>query len=327
MAYKKLSVKKTLKELLKPEKTLILCHRSPDADAIGSALALSLFLRSKGQQTYCLCQDEIPQRLRFLTDGIQKSLLPESLPEGFEKASVVTVDSASPDQLGTLYKQFGARITLMIDHHGTGIQYADGLICGEAAACGEILYDIFAAAGKKLPEGCAPLLYAAIASDTGGFRYSNTTAETHKRAAVLVQGGDIDVADLSHRLFGIKSMAELRAERLGFDKLHLFDEGKIGISSISFEDKQFNKLQDEDLATVVDVVRSVSGVEIAVAIRQPQNDTTFRVSMRANVDFNVAAVCAEFGGGGHRRAAGATLIARDTEEAERLILAAIHKRR
>ena len=326
MRYRDLSVKKILKELLKPKKTLILCHRSPDADAIGSALALSLFLRSKGKEAYCLCQDEIPQRLRFLADGIQESLLPESCPAGFEGASVVTVDSASPEQLGTLYKQFGARITLMIDHHGTGIRYADGLVRGEAAACGEILYDIFAAAGKKLPEGCATLLYAAIASDTGGFRHSNTTAETHVRAAALVKEG-IDVAELSHRLFGIRSMAELRAERLGFDKLHLFDDGKIGISSISFEDKQFNKLCDEDLSTVVDVVRSVSGVEIAVAIRQPQNDTTFRVSMRANVDFNVAAVCAEFGGGGHRRAAGATLIARDTEEAERLILAAIHKRR
>ncbi|MBR3998478.1 MAG: hypothetical protein IKI93_09070 [Clostridia bacterium] len=170
-------------------------------------------------------------------------------------------------------------------------------------------------------EECAALLYAAISSDTGGFRYSNTTKETHLRAAALVER--IDVADISHKLFGIKSLAMLRAEQLGFEKLHLFEGGRIGIASISFEDKRFNKLQDEHLSTLVDLVRSVAGVEIAVAIRQPTEARSFRVSTRANIDFDVAAVCATFGGGGHRRAAGATVEAKDTAEAERLVLNAI----
>ena len=135
----------------------------------------------------------------------------------------------------------------------------------------------------------------------------------------------MDVAEISHRLFGIKSMSEFRAEHLGFEKLHLYDGGKIGICAISYEDKMFNKLRDEHLSTVVDMVRSVAGVEIAVAIRQPTEKLEFRVSTRANIDFDVAAVCATFGGGGHRRAAGATLIARDTAEAEKLMLDAIRK--
>ena len=319
--YRKLTVEQVLEQLLQPQPTCILYHVHPDADAIGSAFALAAFLRSVGSPAYCLCSDEIPERLRFLTDAMQESALPESLPTGFENARFVSVDTASPAQMGALYELYGDRVSLMIDHHERGTPYADHLICPDAAACGEIIFDLIAASGKEAPEACAALLYAAISSDTGGFRYSNTTKESHLRAAALVER--IDVAEISHKLFGIKSFAMLRAEQLGFEKLHLFEGGRIGIASISYEDKQFNKLQDEHLSTLVDLVRSVAGVEIAVAIRQPTEDRSFRVSTRANIDFDVAAVCATFGGGGHRRAAGATLEAKDTEEAERLVLNAI----
>jgi len=246
------------------------------------------------------------------------------LPEGFENARFVSVDTASPSQLGALYELYGDRVSLMIDHHEAGTPYADHLIVPNAAACGEIVYDLIAASGKEAPSICDSLLYAAISGDTGGFRFSNVTRETHLRAAALVESG-VDVAQISHKLFSVKSFPVLRAERLGFDKLHLYDKGRIGISAISFEDKQFNKLQDEHLSTIVDIVRSIEGVEIAVVIRQIEKERAFRVSMRANVDFDVSAVCAKFGGGGHRRAAGATVEAKDVEEAERLVLDAICK--
>jgi len=319
--YRKLTAEQVLAQLLQPQPTCVLFHVHPDADAIGSAFALAAFLRENGSPAYCLCADEIPERLRFLTDGVQESVLPDSLPQGFENARFISVDTASPAQMGALYDIYGERVSLMIDHHGMGTPYADHLILPDAAACGEIIFDLIAASGKEAPEECAALLYAAISSDTGGFRYSNTTKETHLRAAALVER--IDVADISHKLFGIKSLAMLRAEQLGFEKLHLFEGGRIGIASVSFEDKRFNKLQDEHLSTLVDLVRSVAGVEIAVAIRQPTEARSFRVSTRANIDFDVAAVCATFGGGGHRRAAGATVEAKDTAEAERLVLNAI----
>ncbi|MBQ8356345.1 MAG: DHH family phosphoesterase [Clostridia bacterium] len=324
-AYRNLSLEETLDRLLAPQPTCILFHVHPDADAIGSAFALAAFLESQGSPCYCLCADEIPARLAFLTENMQTSVLPNTLPADFDNARLISVDTASPAQLGALYGMFGDRISLMIDHHEMGTPYADHLIVPGAAACGEIIFDLIAASGKEAPAACAPLLYAAISSDTGGFRHSNVTKETHLRAAALVESG-IDVAELSHKLFEVKTFPVLRAERLGFDKLHLFDGGRIGISSISFEDKQFNKLQDDHLSTVVDLIRSVAGVEIAVAIRQPTGERVYRVSMRANVDFDVAAVCAKFGGGGHRRAAGATLTEfNDIAAAEQAILAAIQE--
>lgn len=322
MEYRKLSLHEMLEQLLDPVPTCVVFHARPDGDAVGSAFALAAFLRQTGSPAYCLCADEIPERLSFLTVGLQESVSIDSLPAGFENARIITVDTASPAQMGALWETLGQRVSLMIDHHESGTPYADHLILPSAAACGEIVFDLIAAWGGEAPAVCAPLLYAAISSDTGGFRFSNVTKETHLRAAALVESG-IDVADLSRRLFETKSMQVLRAEQLGFEKLHLFCDGRVGISTVSFEDKIFNKLRDEHLSTVVDVVRAVEGVEIAVAIRQPTEERVFRVSMRANGDYDVAAACAAFGGGGHRRAAGATVTAKDAEEAERLVLRSV----
>ena len=319
MDYRALSLGEALERLLVPAPTVVILHARPDGDAVGSAFALAAFLESTGSPAYCLCADEIPDRLKFLVDGVQESILAQSLPVEFENARVVTVDTASPAQMGALWEEYGDRVSLMIDHHASGTPYADHLILPDAAACGEIVFDLIAASEKEAPAACAPLLYAAISSDTGGFRFSNVTGETHLRVAALIKAG-VDVAELSRRLFETKSMSVLRAELLGFERLHLFCNGKVGMATVSFEDKRFNKLKDEHLSTVVDVVRSLEGVEIAVAIRQPTEERSFRVSMRANGDYDVAAVCAAFGGGGHRRAAGATVTAKDAEEAERLVL-------
>lgn len=322
MEYRKLMPQEVIEQLLLPAPTCILFHVNPDADAIGSAFALAAFLKAQGSNCYCLCASEVPERLQFLVNGMQKSVLPASLPAEFENARFITVDTASPAQLGTLYGLYGDRISLMIDHHGKGTAYADNLIVPDAAACGEIVFDLIAATGKEAPEVCATLLYAAISGDTGGFRYSNTTKETHLRVAALVESG-VDVAEISRKLFEIKSMQVLRAEQLALERLRLYENGRIAIAAISHDDKQFNKLEDEHLSTVVDIARSVAGVDIAVAIRQPGEDGIFRVSMRANADIDVSEICAAFGGGGHKRAAGATVSAAGIADAEARVLAEI----
>lgn len=322
MDHRKLTMQEVLGRLLKPAPTCILFHVNPDADAVGSAFALAAFLKAQGSDCYCVCANEVPERLQFLSNGMQKSVLPASIPAEFENARIITVDTASPAQLGALYELYGDHISLMIDHHGKGTPYADNLIVPEAAACGEIIFDLIAESGKEAPEACASLLYAAISSDTGGFRYSNTTKDTHLRVATLVEGG-VDVAEISRKLFETKSMQILRAEQLALERLRLYENGRIAIAAISYDDKQFNKLDDEHLSTVVDVARSVAGVAVAVAIRQPGKDGTFRVSMRANEDIDVSDICAVWGGGGHKRAAGATMTAAGIADAEAKVLAEI----
>jgi phosphoesterase RecJ-like protein len=147
--YQALGLQAALERLLVPQPTCILFHVHPDADAVGSAFALAAFLESQGSPCYCLCADEVPARLSFLTKGLQESVLPASLPDGFERARFISVDTASPSQLGALYALYGDRVSLMIDHHETGTPYADHLIVPNAAACGEIVYDLIAASGKE----------------------------------------------------------------------------------------------------------------------------------------------------------------------------------
>ncbi len=320
--YRDLSAAEIISALSAPAPTLVLCHVRPDADALGSAMALSLWLAKKGSPARVVCANEIPERLRFLTEGVQESILLSSVPAGFENARVITVDTASPAQLGDLWDVFKDRISLMIDHHERGTRYADGWVVG-CAATGEMIYDLIADTGADMSGKCSELLYAAISSDTGGFRYSNTTPGTHLRAAVLLESG-IDAARINHLLLEVKSSKILAAEAEGFQHLHLYDGGRVAILTFPYVCKQALELADEHLETLIDVARRVAGVEVAAAIRQPSVEPVFRLSTRASVDFDVSAVCATFGGGGHPRAAGATLTGfADIAEAEAAVLAAI----
>lgn len=320
--YRDLSAAEIIAALSDAQPTLVLCHARPDADALGSAMALSLWLQKKGSAARVVCANEIPERLRFLAEGVQESVLLSCVPAGFENARVITVDTASPAQLGELWEVFKDRISLMIDHHARGTRYADGWVT-PCAATGEMIYDMIADSGEDMSAKCSELLYAAISSDTGGFRYSNTTPGTHLRAAVLLESG-IDAARINHLLLEVKSQKHLAAEAEGFKHLCLYEEGRVAILTFPYACKKALSLAEEHLETLIDVARRVAGVEIAAAIRQPSEEGVFRLSMRASVDFDVSAICATFGGGGHPRAAGATLTGFSSiEEAERAVLAAI----
>ena len=315
-----------LDRLTEPCPTLILLHRNPDADAVGSAFALRHVLEALGAPAFCVCQDEIPRRLRFLTEGVQSSMLPESIPEEIAFERVIAVDVASPQQLGTLWESLGNRISLMIDHHENGEVFADHFIQPEAAATGEILFDLFKVLAQEGQIGfdarLATLLYAAISADTGCFRYSNVTPETHMRAAELMSF-DIDTAVINHRLFQTKSMELLRAEGAGISNLQLYADGRVAVVTFPYALKVALGLGDEHLDTLVDIARSVEGAKIAIAIRQSTTEGIYRVSVRSSCDYDVSTLCAAFNGGGHKKAAGCTLSAPDMESAVDQLLAVI----
>lgn len=306
--------------------TLILFHRNPDADAVGSAFALKKVLADLGSRAWCVSCDEVPRRLAFLMDGEQESTLAESIPADFDVARIISVDSASPAQLGALYEVYGERIDLMIDHHGMGEVYADQYIRPDAAATGEIMFDLVKQLATEervtITDALCTDLYAAISADTGGFRFSNVTPDTHLRAAELLASG-IDCAEINHLLFDAKSLEQLRAESAGISNLHLFADGRVAVVTFPYALKAALGLSDDHLNTLVDVARSLMGVGVAIAIRQPTTDGVFRVSMRSSCDVDVAALCAKFDGGGHKKAAGCTVLATDVDEAMQKIVSAI----
>lgn len=327
--FRKLSLEEIAEQLVKPKRTLVLFHVRPDADAIGSAFALRELLRVMGVPVYCACSDELPERLSFLADGVQGSvLLEDGMIIDYER--IVSVDSASPAQLGPIFSRLHRDVDIMIDHHAKGGIYADNYIDPTAAATGEIIYELALILKRKgyieqIPPRTLACIYAAISADTGSFKFSNTTPKTMRIAAELMEGG-VDSATINSLLYDSKSLVQLKAEGEAMNSLRLYAEGRVSSVVFPFSLKKKLGAEDEHLETLIDVARSVSGVEVAFVVKQSNEEPTFRVSMRSKEEVDVSAICARFGGGGHKRAAGCTIEANSAEEANELVLAEILKR-
>lgn len=327
--FKSLSLDQLCQKLCENKRTLIIYHIRSDADAVGSAFALRELLRIMGIQSYCACSDEIPERLQFLSDGVQGSvLLSDDIAIDYQR--VISVDSAAPAQLGELFIRLRKDVDIMIDHHVKGSVYADNYIDADASATGQIIYEIakrLVEMGEieSIPPRVINCVYAAISSDTGGFRYANATPKAMRLAAELIEAG-VDSAEINRLLFDSKSLKQIQAEGEAIRRLRLHADGRIASTLLPYSVKAALGLEDEHFGTLIDIPRSVYGVDIAFAIRQETQEGVFRVSMRSATELDVAKICAVFGGGGHKRAAGCTVEAESILDAEARILEEIYKR-
>ena len=312
---------------------LIISHVNPDGDTVGSAFALKEMICAAGGTADCICPSDLPRRLRFLMTGQEDmSFDPDcvALPDDYD--IICAVDVASPMQLGA-FEWMIPHIDFMIDHHGVGTPFAPHYVDPEASACGEILYDIYAnLANRGIFETCpdaARRIYAAIVSETGSFKFSNTTPKTHMIAAALVdiintaKDDGMDTADLCRSLFGQRTLKELTAQMIAIQSLRFYDSGKLGVVLFTQQMLADAGLTEEEIGNVVDTPRGVEGVLVGLSLRQLAADPTqYKVSARANGNIDVSAVCAGFGGGGHVRAAGCTVTAESPEEALDMVVEA-----
>lgn len=300
------------KVLERNDNFLVFMHENPDSDTIGSALALVLTLRSVGKRAYMACCDKIPQSLMFLTDG-ERCFGIEDLPGDFTPKFLISVDIASPNQLGK-YHYLAAKIDLALDHHSCH----DDLACyrfvdSGAGACAEIIYRVINRMIQgKIPEKTASLLYAALAADTGGFRYANTTPYTHKIAAKLIECG-ANHFQICRNLFEMKSKTALAAEAFAMENVKYLCGGKISYVRITEADKERCGFEDEDTYDVINVIRRVEGVKVAILARE-RTPGVYKISTRSTGDIDMAKICAMFGGGGHAGAAGCSVAEGDVEE-------------
>lgn len=289
----------------------VMVHKNPDGDAIGSAVATVLYLRERGVDAALLSPDPIPERLQFLCEGVP-------LFEGTVH-ELITVDVASPAQAGRLSHLLDSCDTVyMIDHHEMSTPFAPHYIRPEASAVGEVLYELFSAKGAPLTQRIATALYAAIASDTGCFRFQNVRPETHRAAAALLACG-VPAAELSRRLFDIRTDGELSAIGYAIENSRSYFGGRLSVLTVSRAALAESGCCEADFDGVIDTVRSRRGVEVAAVIRE-RADGTIRMSLRTT-GADAASLCAKFGGGGHRVAAGCTLPCGSCEEGAVLLLA------
>ena len=253
-----------------------------------------------------------------MTDG-EREFHIENAPADFTPEYYISVDVASSAQLGN-YKHLAGRIDLSLDHHATHEKFAAHyLIDPRAAACAEIVYHIInRLLIGEIPEKTASLLYAALAADTGGFRYANTTPITHKIAAKLIERG-ANHAEICRNLFECKTKTALAAEAFAMANVSYFSEGKISYVKITKEDKRLGGFEDEDTYDVINVIRRVDGVKVAILVREKE-DGSYKISTRSACEIDVSKICAIFGGGGHAGAAGCSVTPEEADDAVKRIV-------
>ena len=274
----------------------ILTHTRPDGDTVGSASALCLALRQLGKEAWLLENEETSPFLNQCVLGLTKAA-----PQ--EEDILVSVDVASPGMLQKNAAELADRIALRIDHHGSATSFTEQeLVDPSAAACGEIIYDVMTAMGAEMTKDIAWRLYIAVSTDTGCFRYANTTAATYRVAAACAETG-ADLYPITQALFDTTSIPELKLQNWMVDHAVFLCGGRAAVCAIPKElEEQVSK---EDLEGISGFLRSIEGVKISATIRETENGS--KMSVRAIPGFDASAVCKKFGGGGHKGAAGASL--------------------
>ena len=299
---------------------LILTHRRPDGDTVGCGAALCVALRQLGKTAWMLYNPDITDTNGVYAQGLWA-------PEDFVPEFVVAVDIAARSLFFPGSEQYIDRVDLAVDHHPSQEFFA-AQTCLEAdkAACGEIVYEICRELGEITPQVALPL-YAAISTDTGCFVYANTTANTHRVAAALIDTG-IDYFSVNKRHFRTKSRKRLALEADLLSHMEFFHEGKGVFMSVPLslmEQIGATENDAEDLSTLANLVE---GVDCGAVLRELKPDV-WKLSLRTGADgrVNATEACRLLGGGGHAMAAGATVEGTLPEVKEKILAAIVAVKR
>ncbi len=276
----------------------ILTHRRPDGDTIGSAAALCLGLRKLGKNAWVLENPEVTDRFGWLLEGLTKEAPAED-------DTIVSVDVASPGMLPKAFAPLAEKCRLRIDHHGSATSFTpEELVDPMSASCAEVVCDVLTLLGLELDKDIATAVYVGMSTDTGCFRFANTNAHCFTVAAACAKAG-ADIFLLNQELFETNSLPKLRMHAWMIQHMKLMDGGKLAIVAIPRAVEDLLGVTDDDMDNISSYPRTVAGVRMAATLRQTKDGET-KISIRAVPGYDAAAVCAHFGGGGHKGAAGAS---------------------
>ena len=306
-------LERIVQSIKKGKRFLIVSHENPDGDAIGSMLGLGLALKSMGKEAVFYNKDGTPTVLQFLpgSDGVKKSL--EFAGEGFDATFIV--DCTDTSRVGKDFEVFAGSATggtkIIIDHHQTNKPSADlYLLDPDASSTGMIIHSLLKTLSVRITPDIATNLYATIVVDTGSFRYSNTNRDTFRVAGELVELG-ADPWAVSHAIYESEPLARLRLLGLVLPTLEVTEDGRIAWVFVNRDMFRQTGTGREDTDGLVNFPRSIKGVEVALLFREEepgQNGSRWKVSLRSNGEVDVSVIAEKFEGGGHKRAAGCTLV-------------------
>ncbi|NPV71276.1 MAG: bifunctional oligoribonuclease/PAP phosphatase NrnA [Firmicutes bacterium] len=278
-------------------------HVSPDGDSIGSCLALGLALVRRGKKAQVALDEAFPSRYGFLPGAVE--VRPSSPKVG--RYIVVTLDCTDLSRCGVRPELIqGASAIVNIDHHVSNSFFGDyQLVDSAASAVGEIVFDLLQELGWGITAGEATCLYTAIITDTGSFRFENTTSRCLEVCASLVRAG-ARPSRIAEEVYETASLPATVLLGKALSSLRLDDTGRVAWMTISAADFESAGASNEDTEGIVNYARMVEGVEVGVLFKE-LGDRQVRVALRSRRSVNVSRIASLFGGGGHPRAAGCTV--------------------
>ncbi len=287
---------------------LLTAHIHPDGDCVGSMLALSWGLGRLGKAARIVLSDPVPYACQFLSgaDGILSVSEYENQHDSAPEAAII-LDCGELERIGDVKGLLGHDTVLLnIDHHLQNAGFARHVWVdpGEAAT-GQMIYRLLVALGLTIDVDVATQLYTALAIDTGGFRFSNTTAEVHRLAASFLDLGVLP-GHVSEQLYETKSLESLRLLAATLASLTVSADGRVASLILPAGILEEFRVDPADTEGFVNYARSIQGVEVALLFREEAGGEV-RVSLRSKGAVDVSELAAAFGGGGHAKAAGCTL--------------------
>lgn len=291
------------------DRFLVVSHVNPDGDAIGSTCAVGRLLERLNKSFVMMNEDPVPKKFVDLLWGTERIRRPSEgdIPENERYDCVIAVDCADFRRIGRSSSHFADDVRLLnIDHHPTNDRYGTvSLVQPQAAATCEVLYDLFERFDLSWDEPLATCVYTGILTDTGGFRYSNTSPKIMHVASELL-GFGVDAHIMAEQLLERRTMQHIQLLKRALATLSFTDDHKVSWVAVRAKDIEETAASNDDLAGIVNYPRNIEGVEVGILFKEIAKQE-IKVSMRSNGDIDVSAIAQSFNGGGHFRAAGATL--------------------
>ncbi len=275
----------------------ILTHAYPDGDTLGSGFALCLALQQMGKNARVITTN-VPSKFLYLLNGVKH--------QSFEAETIVSTDVASDSLLGSNMGTYVGRVDLCIDHHGSNNFTAKNkYVDSHAAANCEIIYKLLVELGVNFTEEMADCLYTGISTDTGCFRYTNTTSDTMRITASLMDLG-CNSAYINKVMFETKSKEKIQLEHAVYDTIEYCADGKCAIIYTTLDMLKKLDVGDDEMEGLASIPRQIEGVLIGITMRE-KDGGFFKISVRTNDNINASDFCSIFGGGGHPAAGGCTI--------------------
>ena len=302
--------KQITEQIYKADDIVIMTHTNMDGDAIGSASALCHALRHMGKRCVILLEDDIPYYLKFMHDHSQggENELPFFVYEmSFTPQMAIAVDCGDEYRIEKRLDVYRAcATTICLDHHTQQGGFADySVVDPKASATGLLVYQLINELNVPVDKEIAEDLFVAIMTDTGCFRYSNTTAECHLVAAELYKAG-IEFDKLGTLIYDTVPLSQMKLESLIIQWMDLFADGRAAISYVTQGKLKELGATYDMTGSCIDVLRKIDTVEICAFLKESE-DGTIKMSLRSKGQANVLGIAQKLGGGGHPKASGGTL--------------------